>query len=127
MEAEVKEVMDGLFGGNITFQEALEQLSVSEDELHKMLDGYEYTPTTEDILENNRMILEELEYIEREISVNCRRGISQNVGLTNAAGVFESPPKGYTATDVTEVIKSKDSIIPTANGPHDPHGFGYIW
>lgn len=46
MERMVKEVMDGLFGGGVTFQEALERLSVSEEKLHRMIDEYEYTPTT---------------------------------------------------------------------------------
>ncbi len=62
-----KEVMDNLFRGNITFQEAMEQMKVSEDELHRMIDNYEYTITTEDILEANRMMLENLDYIEIEI------------------------------------------------------------
>ena len=127
MEAEaIKKVMDDLFGSKVTFHEALEQLSVSEDELHKMIDGYEYTPTTEDILENNRMILEELEYIEKEIAVNYSRNTQQHIRPASAVGDFGNTSEIATLTDAINV-KPNALDIPSANGSFNPHYLGYIW
>lgn len=128
MEAEaIKEVMDDLFGGKVTFQAAMERLSVSEDELHKMIDVYEYTPTKEEILEANMMMLENLENIEREISISFKKSMPQNIRHTDATGTFQSSPKTVCpATDVIEAIKSKDITIATASGSHNPYDLGYF-
>jgi len=86
MDAAVKDVMDGLFRGNITFQDAMERLSLSEENLHRMIDEYEYLPTTEDILDANMIMLDNLDYIEREISISHDRRKLLNVNPSSAVG-----------------------------------------
>ncbi len=67
MESETKEVMDGLFQGNLTISEASDKLDVSEDEIHHMIDDYEYVPSAEQIYEIGNIIQENLDFIENDI------------------------------------------------------------
>lgn len=69
MESATKEVMDGLFQGNLSISEASEKLGVSEDEIHNMIDDYEYAPTATEIYEIGNIIQENLNYIENEIFI----------------------------------------------------------
>ncbi|PPA79602.1 MAG: hypothetical protein C00003105_02060 [ANME-2 cluster archaeon HR1] len=69
MESTTKEVMDGLFQGNLTVLEASENLGVSEDEIHNMIDDYEYVPTATEIYEIGNIIQENLNYIENDIFI----------------------------------------------------------
>lgn len=70
MESNTKEIMDGLFQGNLTISEASEKLGVSEDEIHNMVDDYEYMPTAAQINEIGSIIQENLDYIENDIIAN---------------------------------------------------------
>jgi hypothetical protein len=70
MESNTKEIMDGLFQGNLTISEASEKLGVSEDEIHNMVDDYEYMPTAAQINEIGNIIQENLDYIENDIIAN---------------------------------------------------------
>jgi hypothetical protein len=70
MESNTKEIMDGLFQGNLTIFEASEKLGVSEDEIHNMVDDYEYMPTAAQINEIGNIIQENLDYIENDIIAN---------------------------------------------------------
>ncbi|MFZ3168197.1 MAG: hypothetical protein WA130_11330 [Candidatus Methanoperedens sp.] len=130
MEAAVKKVMDGLFGGEVTFREALERLSVSEEKLHMMIDEYEYTSTTYEILESNRMMIENLEYIKKEISVNYRSGIPQNIIPTDATEILGKSlePNSYLITDAANSMRQKELIqTSTADFPSYPHKEPYHW
>ncbi|NOR47582.1 MAG: hypothetical protein GQ533_06000 [Methanosarcinaceae archaeon] len=69
MESATKEVMDGLFQGNLSISEASEKLDVSEDEIHNMMDDYEYVPTATEIYEIGNIIQENLNYIENDILI----------------------------------------------------------
>ncbi len=128
MEATIKEVMDDLFGGKITFQDALKILSVSEEELHVMIDKYEYTPTAQETYEANIMMLENLEYIERKISINYRRSTQIKVIPSNAVGILERNSDEITSSvaDSIDIIKPKDSTMPNADIPHNPYDLGYF-
>lgn len=129
MEAKVREVMDDLFGGKITFQEALEMLNVSPEELHRMIGRYEYTPTAQEMLEANMIMIENLEYIEREISISCKRSTQSKAIPSSAAGVLEKTSDVMATSSVADtinIIKPKDSAIPTTSIPHNPFDLGYF-
>ncbi|MDP3104938.1 MAG: hypothetical protein Q8M95_10080 [Candidatus Methanoperedens sp.] len=129
MDAAVKDVMDGLFRGNITFQDAVERLRISEEELHGMIDKYEYLSTTEDILDANMIMLDNLEYIEREISISHERRTQSKFNPSSAAGGLETvviEPAISSVADVIYMTKPKEPTIPTAGTPYCPYDHGYI-
>lgn len=129
MDAAVKDVMDGLFRGNITFHDAMERLKISEEELHEMIDKYEYLSTTEDILDANMIMLDNLEYIEREISISHVRRTQSNFNPSSAAGglaTVEFEPANSSMADEIHMIKTKEPTIPTAGSPYSPYDCGYF-
>lgn len=130
MDAAVKNVMDGLFRGNITFQEAMERLRISEEELHGMIDNYEYLSTTEDILDANMIMLDNLEYIEREISISHDRRTHSKFYPSSAVGGSETiqfEPAISSVADAIHMTKPTEPTIPTADAPYCPYDHGYIW
>lgn len=76
MESTIKDVMDGLFQGNLTISEASEKLGVSEDEIHNMIDEYEYVPTATEMYEIGNLIQENLNYIENDIFVSHKMTVA---------------------------------------------------
>jgi hypothetical protein len=77
MEASNKEIMDALFQGKIKVHEAAKTLNVSEDDIHQMIDEYEYQPTSDEIVEANKIVLENLESFQYETS--CKKNITNNI------------------------------------------------
>ncbi len=118
----VKEVMNDLFQGRVKFHDAMGKLGVSEEQLHEMIDEYEYDPTSEEILEANRIIIENLEYIEREISISCRKSTLQNIKFTSASEIVYNPAMADAPN-----INPKDLRIPTADVLSYPHKQPYHW
>ena len=84
MVAAKNEIMNQLFQGNITIHEAVEILGVSEDNIHKMIDDYEYVPTSDEIIKANSFIQDNFEHIENEVFPNIRKNVLQPVMHTDA-------------------------------------------
>ena len=83
MESDTKEIMDKLFQGNLTISEASEKLGISEDEIHNMIDDYEYVPTAAQIDEIGNVSQKNLDYIENNIiSPHKMRGVSFDKPIT---------------------------------------------
>ena len=60
----LKQILDALNKGTMTYQQACEQLEKTEDEIDKLLDNYEYIPTPEEMIEVTLMEKENLKYIK---------------------------------------------------------------
>ena len=83
MESNTKEIMDGLFQGNLAISEASEKLGISEDEIHNIIDDYEYVPTAAQVNEIGNVIKENMDYIENNIiSPHKMRGVSFDKPIT---------------------------------------------
>lgn len=119
---EVRVVMDKLFQRKIKFEDAVTLLNISEDDLHKMIDLYEYKPTKEQIREVNKMIIDTIESIEIEMPIIYDRLKYQDIKSPNA--VSESP-----IILSSEGTIYKKPIAPSTddmNIPYNPLSHGYI-
>lgn len=64
-----EKVIDKLFRGEITISMASKELDVSIDEIHKILDDYEYVPTIDEECEVQNDILENLILLNQEYNI----------------------------------------------------------
>lgn len=106
METANKEIMDQLFQGKITIQEAAETLKMSESVIHNMIDIYEYIPTSDEIIEGNSIIQDNLDHIENEVFLNNRSNFLRSVRPTAANEFSENIPEKehiFILTDSTGV------------------------
>ncbi len=128
MDAARKEVIDGLFQGKISIEKAAEILNVSEDAVHKMIDEYEYAPTPTEIIEANKIIQENIDYIEREVFISYKRSVPQNLNLTDATEILGkcSETKKIPIIDATGIIKSDLITAGNANALN-PYEHKYHW
>lgn len=92
MDAAKNEIMNQLFQGNITIHEAVETLGVSEDNIHKMIDDYEYVPTSDEIIKANSFIQDNLEHIENDVFPNIIKKVLQPVMYTDANEILGNHP-----------------------------------
>jgi len=120
MEAAKKEIMDQLFQGKITIQEAAETLNISEDDINNMIDVYEYMPTLDEIIEANSIIQDNLNHIENEVFLNNISNFPQSVRLTDANELLEN---------IQEKEKLPIMTDSTGVSPHTPIPFEsyYHW
>lgn len=119
---EIRSVMDNLFQRKIKFEDAVAILGISENELHKMIGSYEYILTKEQIRKVNKMIIETIEYVEKDMPIIYDRIKRQDIKSPNA--VSENP---IILSSSEEVIK--EPITPSTDGmniPYNPLSHGYI-
>lgn len=69
MDPTEKEIIDKLFRGEITIPIASEKLGVSIDDIHRIIDEYEYVPTIDEECEIQKVILENLTLLNHEFSI----------------------------------------------------------
>lgn len=104
MGAAKNEIMNQLFQGNITIHEAVETLGVSEDNIHKMIDDYEYVPTSDEIIKANSFIQDNFEHIENEVFPKIIKKVSQPVMHTDANEFLENH------SDIRPSLELVDSV-----------------
>ncbi len=120
---EFRHVLDSLFQGKIKFDDALSMLEVSEDKLHEMIGSYEYIPTREQTYEANKMIIEMIELIEKDVHIIRDRNRSHDIESPNAVS------EGLIVLIQSEgIIKVPiASNVDSTEGNYNHYKHGYIW
>jgi len=121
MEAVKKEIMDQLFQGKITIQEAAETLNISEGDIHNMIDVYEYMPTSDEIIEANSIIQDNLNHIENEVFLINISNFPQSVRPTDANEFLENIP------EKEKLLIMTDSTGVTPHHTPNPFESYYHW
>lgn len=110
MDPTEKEIIDKLFRGEITIPMASKELGVSIDDVHRIVDDYEYVPTIDEECEVQKAILENLTLLNNEFGIK-KNVQSPKVDVTTASEVY---PR--TQFDMGR----RELQLPNANGDYPP-------
>ncbi|WP_135604094.1 hypothetical protein [Methanococcoides sp. NM1] len=110
MDSAKKEIIDKLFRGEMTISIASEELDVSIDEIHNIIDDYEYVPTFDEVCEVQEAILDNLDFLNNEFCTTFNMNI-KNADVPTASEVLPKPQFD---------IGGCEPQLPNANGDSFP-------